>query len=58
MNHISLGAKHGIYAKEGMKRNSGKFHIDVMLETTEFRIDDELVFDGKKWLVSNEIFVQ
>jgi len=49
--HLSLGAKHGIYAKEGMKRNSGKFHIDVMLETTEFRIDDELVFDGKRWLV-------
>jgi len=49
--HLSLGAKHGIYAKEGMKRNSGKFHIDLMLDTSEFKIDDELVFDGKKWLV-------
>lgn len=49
--HLSLGAKHGIYAKEGMKRNSGKFHIDVMIDTDTFEIDDTLVFDGKKWLV-------
>ena len=49
--HLSLGAKHGIYAKEGMKRNSGRFHIDVMLDTNAFTIDEKLVFDGKKWLV-------
>jgi leucyl aminopeptidase (aminopeptidase T) len=49
--HLSLGAKHGIYAKEGMKRNSGKFHIDVMLDTNEFRIDEQLVFDGKQWML-------
>lgn len=49
--HLSLGAKHGIYAKEGMKRNSGKFHIDVMIDTTSFQIDDNVVFDGEKWLV-------
>jgi len=49
--HLSLGAKHGIYAKEGMKRNSGKFHIDVMIDTTSFSIDNDIVFDGEKWLV-------
>jgi len=49
--HLSLGAKHGIYAKEGMKRNSGKFHIDIMLDTSTFDIDDVVVFDGKKWVV-------
>ena len=49
--HLSLGAKHGIYAKEGMKRNSGKFHIDVMIDTDTFNIDNTMVFDGKKWLV-------
>jgi len=49
--HLSLGAKHGIYAKEGMKRNSGKFHIDVMLDTSTFELDDTVVFDGEKWLV-------
>ena len=49
--HLSLGAKHGIYAKEGMKRNSGKFHIDVMIDTTSFSIDDNVVFNGEKWVV-------
>ena len=49
--HLSLGAKHGIYAKEGMKRNSGKFHIDVMLDTSSFEIDGQVVFDGEEWMV-------
>ncbi len=49
--HLSLGAKHGIYAKEGMKRNSGKFHIDVMIDTTSFDIDDKVVFSDERWVV-------
>ncbi|MCF6245473.1 MAG: hypothetical protein L3J43_10625 [Sulfurovum sp.] len=49
--HLSLGAKHGIYAKEGMKRNSGKFHIDVMIDTDTFDIDNTMVFDGEQWIV-------
>ena len=49
--HLSLGAKHGIYAKDGMKRNSGKFHIDVMIDTKSFTIDEKVVFDGEKWVV-------
>ena len=49
--HLSLGAKHGIYAKKGMKRNSGRFHIDVMIDTNEFSIDEQVVFDGKQWML-------
>ena len=49
--HLSLGAKHGIYAKEGMKRNSGKFHIDVMIDTSSLDIDDTMVFNGEMWVV-------
>lgn len=49
--HLSLGAKHGIYAKEGMKRNSGKFHIDVMIDTDTLTIDNTVVFDGEKWVI-------
>ncbi len=49
--HLSLGAKHGIYAKEGMKRNSGKFHIDVMIDTKTFTIDDTIVFRDQQWIV-------
>jgi leucyl aminopeptidase (aminopeptidase T) len=49
--HLSLGAKHGIYGKEGFKRNSGKFHIDVMLDTTTFDVDDKVVFAQESWQV-------
>lgn len=49
--HLSLGAKHGIYAKDGHKRNSGKFHIDVMLDTTTFKIDNKIVFENDVWIV-------
>lgn len=49
--HLSLGAKHGIYGKEGFKRNSGKFHIDVMIDTTSFTLDDTVVFNGERWVV-------
>ena len=49
--HLSLGAKHGIYGKEGFGRNSGRFHIDVMIDTSSFDIDDAVVFDGEKWVV-------
>ena len=49
--HLSLGAKHGIYGKEGFKRNSGKFHIDVMLDTSTFDIDDRVVFSEGAWQV-------
>lgn len=49
--HLSLGAKHGIYAKDGHKRNSGKFHIDVMLDATLMTIDDKVVFRDEAWLI-------
>ncbi len=49
--HLSLGAKHGIYAKEGFKRNSGKFHIDVMIDTTVLEIDGQVVFSENQWLI-------
>jgi leucyl aminopeptidase (aminopeptidase T) len=49
--HLSLGAKHGIYAKEGHKRNSGKFHIDVMIDTDTLEIDDRVVFEDGTWKI-------
>ena len=49
--HLSLGAKHGIYGKEGFGRNSGRFHIDVMIDTDSLTIDDTVVYDGQKWVV-------
>ena len=49
--HLSLGRKHGMYAKPGFKRGHGKFHVDVFVDTTTVKLDDEIIFADEKWLV-------
>ena len=49
--HLSLGAKHGMYAKPGFKRGDGKFHIDIFIDTKSVHIDDEIVFENEAWVV-------
>lgn len=49
--HISLGAKHGMYAKPGFKRRDGKFHIDVFVDTDTVTLADEVVFKDGAWIV-------
>ena len=49
--HLSLGAKHGMYAKPGFKRGDGKFHIDIFIDTKTVNIDDEIVFENEAWVV-------
>lgn len=50
--HLSLGAKHGMYAKEGFKRGDGKFHIDVFADTKTFKLDDEIIYENGAWTLS------
>ena len=49
--HLSLGRKHGMYAKPGFKRGDGKFHIDIFLDTDTVTLDDEVVFEEEVWVV-------
>ena len=49
--HLSLGAKHGMYGKEGFKRGDGKFHIDVFADTQTFKLDDEVIYENGAWTV-------
>ena len=49
--HLSLGRKHGMYAKPGFKRGDGKFHIDIFLDTTSVSIDETVVFENESWQV-------
>ena len=49
--HLSLGAKHGMYGKEGFKRRDGKFHIDVFADTHSFTLDDEVIYQDGSWKV-------
>jgi len=49
--HLSLGRKHGMYGKPGFKRGDGKFHIDVFVDTTSVKLDDEVIFENDRWIV-------
>lgn len=48
--HVSLGAKHGMYAKPGFKRNDGKYHVDVFADTKSVTLGDSLVYKDGAWI--------
>jgi len=49
--HLSLGRKHGMYAKPGFKRGDGKFHIDIFLDTVSVTLDGNVVFENEGWVM-------
>jgi hypothetical protein len=49
--HLSLGRKHGMYAKPGFKRGDGKFHVDIFIDTKTVTLDDDIVFENEAWNV-------
>lgn len=44
--HMSLGAKHAIYAKPGIQKRRARFHVDIFAATDQVWIDEELVYEG------------
>jgi aminopeptidase len=51
--HLSLGAKHGVYAKPGFKRKDARYHIDVFAVTDAVYLDDERVYADGAWTLSS-----
>jgi hypothetical protein len=49
--HLSLGAKHGVYAKPGFKRKDARYHIDVFVVTDAVYLDGERVYADGGWTV-------
>ena len=49
--HLSLGAKHGVYAKPQFKRKEARYHVDVFAVTEAVYLDDELVYRDGAWQV-------
>jgi hypothetical protein len=49
--HLSLGAKHGVYAKPGFKRKDARYHIDVFAVTDAVVLDGERVYADGAWTV-------
>jgi hypothetical protein len=39
--HLSLGAKHGVYAKPQFKRKDARYHVDVFAVTEAVYLDDQ-----------------
>lgn len=50
--HLSLGAKHAIYAKPGIAKRRTKFHVDVFVALEGVEIDGRRVYGGGAWGVS------
>jgi hypothetical protein len=50
--HLSLGAKHGVYAKPGFKRKDARYHIDVFVVTDAVYLDEERVYADGGWTVA------
>ena len=45
--HLSLGAKHAIYAKPGLHRRKGRYHIDIFIDIKKIFVDGTPIFaDG------------
>jgi hypothetical protein len=49
--HLSLGAKHGVYAKPQFKRKDARYHVDVFAVTEAVYLDDQQVYHDGGWKV-------
>jgi len=49
--HLSLGSKHGSYAKPHIKRGEGRHHVDVFAVTKSVKFGDEEVYRHGEWVV-------
>lgn len=49
--HLSLGAKHGVYAKPMFNRRHTRYHVDVFAQTESVTLGGEVVFRNGAWCV-------
>lgn len=49
--HLSLGAKHGQYAKPQIRRATARYHVDVFAATTQVLLDDVVIYEQGGWIV-------
>lgn len=48
--HLSLGAKHGVYAKPQFKRKDARYHVDVFAVTEGVYLDGQQVYRDGAWV--------
>ncbi len=45
--HMSLGAKHAVYAKQGLNRKKGRYHVDIFVDIESISVDGQDIYrDG------------
>lgn len=49
--HISLGAKHAIYAKPGLNRKHGRYHVDVFVDIETISVDGKDIYRDGDFIV-------
>ena len=54
--HLSLGAKHGVYAKPQFKRKDARYHVDIFAVTEAVYLDDERVYADGAWTLEAVTF--
>jgi len=50
--HLSLGAKHAMYAKPGLKRKGGRYHVDIFIDAQRISINRETIYEQGTFLGS------
>jgi aminopeptidase len=48
--HLSLGAKHGVYAKPGFARKRTRYHIDVFVAIERIIVDETVIFEDNAFV--------
>ena len=43
--HFSIGAKHTVYAKPGLHRKHGRYHVDVFIDVNEIEVDGKIIWN-------------
>jgi aminopeptidase len=49
--HLSLGAKHTVYKKEGIRTKGARHHVDIFVDVESVELDGEKIFDGVRYFV-------
>ena len=49
--HLSLGEKHSVYKKPGIKTNKSKFHVDLFPVVTRASADGQTIFENGQYLL-------
>jgi hypothetical protein len=49
--HLSLGAKHAMYPKPGLKRKEGRYHVDVFVDVTRILVNDKPMYADGAFIV-------